>query len=81
MLKLTRVTLDPLEKKVVDTASIWIGPSHMVSVRRETLPQWDNAEFTTIFLVGQVSVDVKETPEEIMAMPEMAYAMHPLTPV
>lgn len=77
MIKLTHVTLEPSEKKVVEVKSVWIGGNHIISMRREVLLAWDGAEFTNILLPGNISIDVKETPEEIMAMPEMLNASYP----
>lgn len=52
------------------------GPQY---VRPEAIKSmfWAHDENRTWINLGEASAQVKETPEEILAMPEMIYAMYP----
>ena len=74
MLKLTIIRLDFVEGKhaPAPVGEIWIAPSGILALC--PVPEG----FTDVYITGNRSFSVKETVEEIMAMPVMMEYLHPL---
>lgn len=74
MIKLTSCFYIADEGGLIPARPIWVAPSHIQTI--EALEVAKGVFLTEVATANRIRT-VLETPEQIMAMPEMMYAMYP----